>query len=104
MNTMAAMAKNQFHKSIEDISDQELYYLLLDLIKDKSKGLATNHSKKKLYYVSAEFLIGKLLVNNLLNLGIYDQVEEELQAHGRSLMEVEEAEKEPSLGNGGWDA
>lgn len=101
MNTMAAMAKNQFHKSIEDISDQELYYLLLDLIKDKSKGLATNHSKKKLYYVSAEFLIGKLLVNNLLNLGIYDQVEEELQAHGRSLTEVEQAEKEPSLGNGG---
>ncbi|MHA6602768.1 glycogen/starch/alpha-glucan phosphorylase [Aerococcus urinae] len=101
MNTIAAMAKNQFHKSIEDISDQELYYLLLDLIKDKSKGLATNHSKKKLYYVSAEFLIGKLLVNNLLNLGIYDQVEEELQAHGRSLTEVEQAEKEPSLGNGG---
>ena len=73
----------------------------MDFVQNESQKLPVNDSKRKLYYVSAEFLIGKLLTNNLLNLGFYDEVKEELEKHGKSLDEVEEAEHEPSLGNGG---
>lgn len=94
-------AQEQFQKPLKDCSNQEIYKLLLNLVQEESDKVPLNNSKKKLYYVSAEFLIGKLLTNNLLNLGLYEEVKEQLAADGKSLNEVEEAEQEPSLGNGG---
>ncbi len=82
-------------------TNEEIYFYLLSITKDMVKRGKKNESKKKLYYISAEFLIGKLLSNNLINLGIYDQVEEVLQSLGKSISEIEEVELEPSLGNGG---
>lgn len=82
-------------------TNEEIYYYLLSMTKDMVKHGKKNESKKKLYYISAEFLIGKLLSNNLINLGIYDQVENALQSLGKSMAEIEEVELEPSLGNGG---
>lgn len=90
-----------FNKPIRECTSQELYKVLLDLIRDSSQNLPTHEDKKKLYYFSAEFLIGKLLSNNLLNLGIYDEVNNELIANGKNIMDIEQAEFEPSLGNGG---
>lgn len=94
-------AKDRFDKSIEELTNQEIYKLLLDIVQEKAHDQPLNEGRKKLYYVSAEFLIGKLLSNNLLNLGLYEEVEKQLKASGKSLAEVEEAEQEPSLGNGG---
>ncbi len=88
-------------KKIEDCSDQELYYALLALSKQRSEAQYTNEQKKKVYYISAEFLIGKLLSNNLINLGIYDEVKGQLAAAGKDLLAIEDVEMEPSLGNGG---
>ena len=89
-------------KPISECSNQELYLALLGYTKDAIKEKDTPHNdKKKLYYISAEFLIGKLLSNNLINLGIYDEVDLLLKGNGKSLAEIEEAEPEPSLGNGG---
>lgn len=82
-------------------TNEEIYFYLLSMTKEMVKRGKKNESKKKLYYISAEFLIGKLLSNNLINLGIYDQVEEALQAVGKSMTEIENVELEPSLGNGG---
>lgn len=96
-----SQAKEKFQKSLADCSNQEIYKLLLDLVQEKARSLPTNQTKRKLYYVSAEFLIGKMLSNNLLNLGLYEEVEEQLKATGKSIHQVEEAEQEPSLGNGG---
>lgn len=79
----------------------ELFNALLDLSSDAARARGYNEGKKKLYYISAEFLIGKLLGNNLINLGLYDSVRDELAAAGRNLAELEEFEREPSLGNGG---
>ncbi len=89
------------NKNIADCSNEELYVALLNLTKDMAVEKVSNEGKKKLYYISAEFLIGKLLSNNLINLGIYDEIKEELSAQGKSLAEIEEVEPEPSLGNGG---
>ena len=89
------------NKNIADCSNEELYVALLNLTKDMAVSKVSNEGKKKLYYISAEFLIGKLLSNNLINLGIYDEIKEELSAQGKSLAEIEEVEPEPSLGNGG---
>ena len=89
-------------KPISECSNQELYLALLGYTKEAIKEKDTPHNdKKKLYYSSAEFLIGKLLSNNLINLGIYDEVDLLLKGNGKSLAEIEEAEPEPSLGNGG---
>ena len=89
-------------KPISECSNQELYLALLGYTKEAIKEKDTPHNdKKKLYYISAEFLIGKLLSNNLINLGIYDEVDLLLKGNGKSLAEIEEAEPEPSLGNGG---
>ena len=88
-------------KSLKDCSKEEVYLALLQFTKEKSAALPQNNGKKKVYYISAEFLIGKLLSNNLINLGLYDEVKEELEAAGHSLAEIEEIELEPSLGNGG---
>ncbi len=90
-----------YAKRIEDCSKEELYYALLSLTKQASGVLAANSKKKKVYYISAEFLIGKLLSNNLINLGIYDDVKRQLSDAGKDLLEVEDVELEPSLGNGG---
>ena len=93
--------ETKLQKGISVSSNEEVYFALLDLVKEKAEGKVTNSGKKKLYYISAEFLIGKLLSNNLINLGIYDEVKETLAKNGKSLAEVEEVELEPSLGNGG---
>ena len=101
MLNLQNQARETFNKPLADCSNSEIYKILLDFVQNESQKLPVNDSKRKLYYVSAEFLIGKLLTNNLLNLGFYDEVKEELEKHGKSLDEVEEAEHEPSLGNGG---
>ncbi len=88
-------------KTIWEASDAELYHALLRLTKDQTKERPSNDGEKKLYYISAEFLIGKLLSNNLINLGLYDEISQTLSKHGKSLAAIEEQEPEPSLGNGG---
>ena len=93
--------ETKLQKGISVSTDEEVYYALLELVKDKAEKKVSKKGKKKLYYISAEFLIGKLLSNNLINLGIYDEVKETLEKNGKSLAEIEEIELEPSLGNGG---
>lgn len=90
-----------YGRKISECSEQELYHALLLLVQRKAKGKEKQTKKKKLYYISAEFLIGKLLSNNLINLGIYETIKEELEKAGKSLSALEEYEPEPSLGNGG---
>ena len=94
--------ETKLQKGISVSTDAEVYFALLDLVKEKAEAKVNpKPGKKKLYYVSAEFLIGKLLSNNLINLGIYDEVKEILERNGKSLAQIEEIEAEPSLGNGG---
>ena len=88
-------------KPLTDCNDQELYFALLALVKSESAARTETVTGKKLYYISAEFLIGKLLSNNLINLGLFDDVREILAASGKDLTALEEMEPEPSLGNGG---
>lgn len=88
-------------KGIAECTDSELYCGLLSTVKDMASEKEENTGKKKIYYISAEFLIGKLLSNNLINLGIYDEVKELLRINGKDLAKLEEMEPEPSLGNGG---
>ena len=102
------MNKNLFQKlndycgkSLKDAADSEIYSALLKLIHEKSAEQTKEVTGRKLYYISAEFLIGKLLSNNLINLGLYDDVREILKEAGKSLADIEEQEPEPSLGNGG---
>ncbi len=90
-----------YQKQMEACSDKELYYVLLNVCKELAGEKTPITGKKKVYYISAEFLIGKLLSNNLLNLGIYEEVDSLLASQGKALSAVEEAEPEPSLGNGG---
>ena len=91
----------QYGKSIAECTDREIYDALLTSVNELAAQKESNEGKRKLYYISAEFLIGKLLSNNLINLGIYDEVKETLEKNGKSLAEIEEIELEPSLGNGG---
>ncbi len=95
------IAKEMFGKSVSGLSDQETYYVILVYTKRIMAVSDTNEGEKKIYYISAEFLIGKLLSNNLINLGIYDKLDEILKNNGKSLSVIEEIEPEPSLGNGG---
>ena len=89
-------------KDISMCTIEEIYYALLETVQELGEEKTkANEEKKKLYYISAEFLIGKLLSNNLINLGIYDEVKKVLSENGKSLSEIEEIEPEPSLGNGG---
>ncbi|HER3319139.1 TPA: glycogen/starch/alpha-glucan family phosphorylase [Streptococcus pyogenes] len=88
-------------KSLTQASNEEIYLSLLNFVKEEASHKAKNTAKRKVYYISAEFLIGKLLSNNLINLGIYKDIKEELAAAGKSIAEVEDVELEPSLGNGG---
>lgn len=101
MTTLEKTVQELFNKSIKDCSDEEIYISLLKLTKDSIKNKGYNEGKKKIYYISAEFLIGKLLSNNLINLGLYDQIKKELSANGKDISKIEEVELEPSLGNGG---
>ena len=87
--------------SISDSTDLQLYEAILSLVKHKAEKLPEVSSDKKLYYISAEFLIGKQLGKNLINLGIYDEVKNILAKNGKDLRKAEEKEEEPSLGNGG---
>lgn len=98
---MSDLAKEMYGKTIEETTDKELYYVLLNLTKGMMHATIPTDGKKKVYYISAEFLIGKLLSNNLINLGVYEKVENILKEKGRELSRIEEAEPEPSLGNGG---
>ena len=98
---LSEFVKAEYGKSISECTNEELYYALLTLTKKMASGKQHGNFKKKLYYISAEFLIGKLLSNNLINLGIYDEVKEELAQNGKDICEIEEFENEPSLGNGG---
>ena len=100
MNLKIELEK-KLQNPIADSSNEELYVALLQLIKDQGEKKVTEKGKKKLYYISAEFLIGKLLSNNLINLGIYEEVKQLLEKEGKSLEVLEEIELEPSLGNGG---
>ena len=95
------MYENEIENIASKGSNEEIYYGLLNLTKDIMQQKGRIEGKKKLYYISAEFLIGKLLSNNLINLGIYDQVAEALKRHGKNIGDIEEIENEPSLGNGG---
>ncbi len=90
-----------YGKSISDCSNEELYYSILQLSKKLMEASERIEGEKKIYYISAEFLIGKLLSNNLINLGIYDNLEKILEKNGKQLSAIEEVEPEPSLGNGG---
>lgn len=93
--------EDQLQTSIEAADHKSVYYALLHLTKELCKEKPANQGTKKIYYISAEFLIGKLLSNNLINLGIYDDIKKLLHENGKSLEEIEEFEPEPSLGNGG---
>ena len=101
MSALNDYVQQQFGRSIKECTNEETYIALLEYVKEKAKEKESNQGKKKLYYISAEFLIGKLLSNNLINLGIYEEVKSELEEAGKSLAEIEEIELEPSLGNGG---
>lgn len=93
--------KSRFGRYMDECTNEEIYTALLEYVKEQAKGKESNQGKKKLYYISAEFLIGKLLSNNLINLGLYDEVKQELEKCGKSIAQIEEIEPEPSLGNGG---
>ncbi|KAI4446195.1 Maltodextrin phosphorylase [Eubacterium plexicaudatum ASF492] len=93
--------KSRFGRYMDECTNEEIYTALLEYVKEQAKGKESNQGKKKLYYISAEFLIGKLLSNNLINLGLYDEVKQELEKCGKSITDIEEIELEPSLGNGG---
>ena len=98
---LSEIAQSMFDKKIAELTDQELYYVVLVLTKRLMKVSDENEGEKKVYYISAEFLIGKLLSNNLINLGVYDKMVEILNKYGKQLSVIEEIEPEPSLGNGG---
>jgi len=95
------LVTSKYGRQIAECSTEELYVALLEATKELAAEKVSNDGKKKVYYISAEFLIGKLLSNNLINLGIYDDVKAELAAAGKDIAEIEEFEQEPSLGNGG---
>ncbi|HGD3904419.1 TPA: glycogen/starch/alpha-glucan family phosphorylase [Streptococcus agalactiae] len=88
-------------KVLSELTNEEIYVELLNFVKEEAAAKSKNSSQRKVYYISAEFLIGKLLSNNLINLGIYKDVKKELELAGKSIAEIEDVEPEPSLGNGG---
>lgn len=98
---LSKIMKETLGRELKDCTNEEIYHTLLTQVKKLAEEKVTNSGKKKLYYISAEFLIGKLLSNNLINLGIYDDVKHQLAEAGKEIAEIEEIELEPSLGNGG---
>ena len=101
MIKFSTFVKNKTNKSLDQLSDKETYIQLLNYVKALSADKPKNTGKRKVYYISAEFLIGKLLSNNLINLGVYQDIKAELESAGKSLSHIEDIEPEPSLGNGG---
>ncbi|HHX17571.1 MAG TPA: glycogen/starch/alpha-glucan phosphorylase [Clostridium sp.] len=98
---LAAALQKKYNKTLTECSNEEIYFGLLEMTKEMAEKKYRKDTNKKIYYISAEFLIGKLLSNNLINLGIYDEIKEELNKSGKSIAEIEDVELEPSLGNGG---
>lgn len=101
MNNFTIFAESKANKKLADMTNEEIYFQLLNYVKLSAADMPKNTGKRKVYYISAEFLIGKLLSNNLINLGVYKDIQAELAAAGKSLAQVEDVEPEPSLGNGG---
>ena len=101
MKLLENILAEKYGKTVRECSDKEIYYGLLQMVKELAKEKKTIAGERKVYYVSAEFLIGKLLSNNLINLGIFDDVAKYLEKNGKSISEIEDMEPEPSLGNGG---
>ncbi|HFU4448601.1 TPA: glycogen/starch/alpha-glucan family phosphorylase [Streptococcus suis] len=101
MNNFTTFAESKTNKKLADMTNEEIYLQLLNYVKLSAADMPKNTGKRKVYYISAEFLIGKLLSNNLINLGVYKDIQAELAAAGKSLAQVEDVEPEPSLGNGG---
>ena len=101
MDALEIKVKDTFGTDPGHVTNEQIYVALLELVKEEAEKKVTTEGKKKLYYISAEFLIGKLLSNNLINLGLYDKVEACLQKYGKTMAEIETIEPEPSLGNGG---
>lgn len=95
------LVRQHYDKGLKECSNEEIYFVLLEMTKSMADNKQVEDTGKKVYYISAEFLIGKLLSNNLINLGIYDKVKDELWENGKSITEIENVELEPSLGNGG---
>lgn len=100
-NKLQEIVRRRYNKSIRECNNEEIYYALLELTKDSISNTKANEGGRKLYYISAEFLIGKLLSNNLINLGIFDEISDILEKNGKHITDIEEIEPEPSLGNGG---
>lgn len=98
---LETILQDKYNKTISECGNEEIYFGLLEMTKTMAEKKYVKDSKKKLYYISAEFLIGKLLSNNLINLGIYDEVRDLLLKNGKSITDIENVELEPSLGNGG---
>ena len=96
---MEEMLREKLGKEIAQSGDEEIYVALLEIVQGLAKEKEMKETKKKVYYISAEFLIGKLLSNNMINLGIYEDVRKMLAANGKDICEIEEIEAEPSLGN-----
>lgn len=101
MKLLENILAEKYGKTVKECSDKEIYYGLLEMVKELAKEKKTIAGERKVYYVSAEFLIGKLLSNNLISLGIFDEVAKYLEKNGKSISEIEDMEPEPSLGNGG---
>ena len=95
------IADEMYGKTLEECTDKEAYYCVLELTKGLAQSTTQIAGAKKIYYISAEFLIGRLMSNNLINLGMYDKVKDVLAKHGKDMSLIEECEPEPSLGNGG---
>ncbi|HFI0127095.1 TPA: glycogen/starch/alpha-glucan family phosphorylase [Streptococcus suis] len=101
MINFTTFAETNTNKKLAELTNEEIYLQLLNYVKSAAADMPKNTGKRKVYYISAEFLIGKLLSNNLINLGVYKEIQAELAAAGKSLAQVEDVEPEPSLGNGG---
>lgn len=98
---LEAVAQKMYSKAVKELDDSQLYFAILNMTKDMMKDKGVIKGSKKIYYISAEFLIGKLLSNNLINLGIYEELNAALKEEGKELGRIEDVEPEPSLGNGG---
>ena len=101
MMKIQELLETKLGKTVKEASNAEVYYGLLHVVQNMAKDKEVPVKKKKIYYISAEFLIGKLLSNNMINLGIYDDVKKMLAENGKDICKIEEIEPEPSLGNGG---
>lgn len=99
---LEAVAQKMYSKAVKELDDSQLYFAILNMTKDMMKDKGVIKGSKKIYYISAEFLIGKLLSNNLINLGIYEELDAALKEEGKELSRIEEVEPEPSLKRWTW--